>query len=90
MRFDNGGANAPVSAQLIYIAHKYIPKEKLIHPGTREYKLAITEFYQSVLIPVRLTRSDIYVAIRYLHINGLLEDWVHVDIITEKRNHKDI
>lgn len=90
MRQNNRQANSPVSAQLIYIAHKYVPKEKLIHPGSLQYKLAITEFYQSVLIPVRLTRSDIFIGIRYLHINGLLEDWVNVDIITENRKHKDI
>ena len=89
MRMDNGGANAPVSAQLIYIAHKYASKENLKHPGTTQYKLAITDFYQSVLIPVRLTRTDIFIGIRYLHINGLLENWVNVDILTENRKHKE-
>lgn len=89
MRIDNGGANAPVSAQLIYIAHKYAPKESMKNPGTREYKAAINDFYYSVLIPVNLTRTDIFIGIRYLHINRLLEEWVNVDLLTEHKKEKE-
>lgn len=73
------GQNGPVNVQALWVLLHALPTAICRNPGSREFRRAQQAYWESIGMPLDLTRRDIASAIAYLNHRGLLPPWINAE-----------
>ncbi len=76
LRQANGGTNAPLTAQYVYLLLHALPKHVARYPRGSEFRRAAAALMASQPLSFVATRTDIETGLLWLKRNALLPPWV--------------